>query len=129
MLCETKTQNKTNNMDNNQHNYVSDLLQRRNLVALPNTVWVADFFTAPATISPPGDRLDIKVLIVVDLGSRELILAVPFQVKNKGNVKSSLVCNLESCFLQEPFQMTCNFLCTRIEVLFCCSVVLLFCCS
>lgn len=29
-------------MDKNQHNYVSDLLERRNLVALPNKVWVAE---------------------------------------------------------------------------------------
>jgi len=82
-------------MDNNQHNYASNVLETRNLVALPNTVWVADLFTSPASISPKScdsSTLDIKVLIVVDLGSRELILATPFLVKNKGNVKSSLVC-------------------------------------
>lgn len=80
-------------MDKNQHNYVGNVLDRRNLVALPNTVWVSDLFLSPAAIKLPGyETLSIKVLLVVDLGSRELILAVPFQVKNKGNVKSSLVC-------------------------------------
>lgn len=80
--------------DKNKHNYVANLLLRRNLVAEPDRVWQIDLFTLPAKIKPPGaEPFDVKVLLVVDLASGMAILAVNFQVKNKGNVKSLLVFN------------------------------------
>ena len=91
-------------MDNNQHNYVSNVLETRNLVALPNTAWVADLFTAPSALSSETSNkytIDVKVLIIIDLGSRELLVAAPFKVRNKGNVKSSLVCRqFQKLFVQ-----------------------------
>lgn len=70
-----------------------------------DTVWVADLFSPLATIEQPNSvqgATDIKVLIVVDLASHEIIVAKAFQVKNHGNVKSSLVCKqFQKLFLEK----------------------------
>ena len=83
-------------LDNNQRNYVGNLLLRRNLVATPNTVWGADLFIIPSKLRQPTgakDTYHIKALIVIDFAAREIILNKLFLVKNKGNVKSLLVFN------------------------------------
>lgn len=73
-------------------------------MALPDTVWSADMCSPLSTIEQPSDAkgtTDIQLLAVIDLGTREIILATPFQVSNHGNVKSSLVCKkFEKLFLK-----------------------------
>lgn len=80
-------------MDN--QNYVSDTLSSRNCVALPNRVWAIDIFQAPATLeTEPNSQKpkDIKVLLVLDLATKETLLTDIFMVQNGGNIKSYLVC-------------------------------------
>ena len=91
--------------DKNREYYKANVLDGRNVVAKIDTVWVADMFSPSATIEQPNcvqGSTDIKVLVVIDLASREIILSKAFQVKNHGNVKSSLVCKqFKKLFLEK----------------------------
>jgi transposase InsO family protein/site-specific recombinase XerD len=68
--------------------YFSNELENRNLVALPNRVWVTDLFNPKVTL---GTSYDLRVLIVIDLGTRELLLCKGFAVINGGNVRSKYI--------------------------------------
>lgn len=76
--------------DRNSSHYASNLLNNRNLVALPNTVWVTDIFT-PTSKFGDDPRFCIKIVNVSDLSSREVLVMEPFIVENNGNIESSFI--------------------------------------
>lgn len=79
------------------NNYFANELQNRNLVALPNRVWVMDLCSLKGSLRAKAgcfkkmETRNVKVLLVLDLGTREAILGKAFSVLNNGNVRSKYV--------------------------------------
>ena len=80
----------------NQNQYFPNELLNRNLVALPNRVWVMDLCQLKTLIetnykSKKQGTHSLKVFFVIDLGTREVILAKLYNVFNSGNVRSTYI--------------------------------------
>lgn len=84
------------NNKKNSERYFPNELDSRNLVALPNKVWVMDLcqirskLTVKYKVKRKGEHR-LKVFFVIDLGTREVILARFFCVLNSGNVRSTYI--------------------------------------
>ena len=81
-------------MKSNQ--YFPNELHNRNLVALPNKVWVMDLCQLKALIKTKYETKKqgkhvLKVFFVIDLGTREVILSKLYSVFNSGNIRSSYI--------------------------------------
>jgi len=80
----------------NQKQYFPNELFNRNLVALPNKVWVMDLCQLKALIKTKYDtkkqgKHALKVFFVIDLGTREVILSKLYNVLNSGNIRSTYI--------------------------------------
>lgn len=79
-----------------QNQYFPNELLNRNLVALPNKVWVMDLCQLKTLIETKYKTKKqgthcLKVFFVIDLGTREVILAKLYSVLNSGNVRSTYI--------------------------------------
>lgn len=86
-----KNQSKTT-----QTQYFPNELYNRNLVALPNKVWVMDlcqldtFVKTNYETKKQGKHV-LKAFFVIDLGTREVILAKLYNALNSGNIRSTYI--------------------------------------